>query len=304
MVRVRGQGHSFDECLLHMLVIAPASGYDLARRLGTGQESAPGVARNLYLALHGLERRGLLDAEWRPVSGRTLSTKYYRVTAHGRRRLGHASCDRGRGSAIQPLAMLVVMSVIGPWDASAGLRRSRQPPLMIVVSTQVPISFEELRRASLDVNRILGAIGIQTDWVFDDSLSTQQPSRSAEQPTGVAVHATILAGGPTPIRSGEALLGVTLPGVHESDADVLVFYDRILEFPQRQQKGVSTILALVIAHEIGHVLLPAPAHANVGIMQAPWDRHALDQADEHGLLFMAPGAAHTATIESLLSNGS
>jgi hypothetical protein len=226
-----------------------------------------------------------LHAEWRPVSGRTLSTKYYRVTAQGR--LGHAGCDRGRGSAIHPQAMLVVMSVIGPWDASAGPRRSGQPPLTIVVSTQVPILFEELRRASLDVNRILGAIGIKTDWVFNDSLSSQQPSHSAKQPTGVAVRAAILAGGPTPSRSGEAFLGVTPSGLHESRADVLVFYDRILEFAQRLQKDVSTILALVIAHEIGHVLLPAPAHASVGIMQAPWDRHALEQADDHGLLFTA-----------------
>jgi PadR family transcriptional regulator PadR len=41
---------------------------------------------SLYPALHRLERRGLLAAEWRP-SEDNRKAKYYRLTAAGRRML-------------------------------------------------------------------------------------------------------------------------------------------------------------------------------------------------------------------------
>jgi hypothetical protein len=46
-------------------------------------------------------------------------------------------------------------------------------------------------------------------------------------------------------------------------------------------------MALVLGHEIGHVLLPAPAHSEVGIMQSPWNQPTMDQAAERGLAFTA-----------------
>ena len=46
--------------------------------------------------------------------------------------------------------------------------------------------------------------------------------------------------------------------------------------------SASQVLSVAIAHEIGHLLLPEPAHADEGIMRAPWDGDALD-----GLLFTA-----------------
>jgi hypothetical protein len=43
---------------------------------------------------------------------------------------------------------------------------------------------------------------------------------------------------------------------------------------------LADILAVAIAHEIGHGLLPPPAHSPTGIMRAAWEgddiRHALD----------------------------
>jgi DNA-binding PadR family transcriptional regulator len=40
---------------------------------------------SLYPALHRLEKRGLLKAEWREVSG--LEAKFYALTAGGRKQL-------------------------------------------------------------------------------------------------------------------------------------------------------------------------------------------------------------------------
>jgi hypothetical protein len=92
-------------------------------------------------------------------------------------------------------------------------------------------------------------------------------------------------------RSEALPLGLTPPGPHRAGADVVVFHDHVEEFAQVRRKSVSSVLALVIAHETGHALLPVPAHASEGIMQGEWDPQTLDRADEHELRFTAQQGA-------------
>jgi hypothetical protein len=103
--------------------------------------------------------------------------------------------------------------------------------------------------------------------------------------TGFVVHVTIIAR-VSGLSLRESLpLGLTPPGPHFGGADVVVFHDHVWEFAEVRHKPVASVLALVIAHEIGHALLPAQAHSSVGIMQAEWDQQAMDQADDHELRF-------------------
>jgi transcriptional regulator len=53
---------------------------------------------SLYPALHRLERRGLLSAEW-GTSENNRSAKYYRLTADGRRALSEQAADWDRFAA-------------------------------------------------------------------------------------------------------------------------------------------------------------------------------------------------------------
>jgi hypothetical protein len=132
------------------------------------------------------------------------------------------------------------------------------------------------------VIRIFGAIGVKAECVFEGLAST---SPSGQRPLdGFVVHAVIVAGVPGPPSSHELFLGMTPPG-GGSVADILLFHAQIQELARIQRRLPSSILALVVAHEIGHVLLPPPAHSTAGIMQAPWDRQAMDHADDHQLLF-------------------
>src|SRR5262245_49722945 len=62
----------------------------------------------------------------------------------------------------------------------------------------------------------------------------------------------------------------TTTGRHESGGTAFVFKDRVLEVAHKRHHDVSQVLAYAIAHEIGHVLLPPPAHAVQGIMRADW----------------------------------
>jgi transcriptional regulator len=75
---------TLDMLILKALSLEPMHGWGIAERI---QQTSSDVLRiqqgSLYPALHRLEGRGLLAAEWRP-SEDNRKAKYYRLTASGR----------------------------------------------------------------------------------------------------------------------------------------------------------------------------------------------------------------------------
>jgi hypothetical protein len=49
-----------------------------------------------------------------------------------------------------------------------------------------------------------------------------------------------------------------------------VFYDRILELHHGGRASEATILGIVVAHELGHLLLGSHSHSDTGIMRPQW----------------------------------
>jgi Transcriptional regulator PadR-like family len=295
MLRGRGRGaiDQFDDRLLRILASEEAPGHRVVKRLmADGPAPESDLVRSVYAGLHRLERTGLLKSEQRQLPRRRLTVKCYRVTSAGARRLRapHVAAA-GTVAELHPVTWLVVMAVIGSGSTPAARDHARRPHLTVFVDPRVPVSVDQLRRARLDVNRILGAIGVTTEWESEEPPErwAQQPAR--EVPTDYVVHLVIIArvsglSGPDTLP-----LGVTPPGDHRTGADVVVFHDHVEEFARERHKSASSVLALVIAHEIGHALLPAPAHTSVGIMQGEWDQQTLDQADDHELRFTPQQAA-------------
>jgi PadR family transcriptional regulator PadR len=80
-----------DLLLLKVLALEPLHGYAIAQRLRQMTRDAIQVTQgSLYPALHRLENRGLLAAEWKPSStGR--ESKTYTLTRKGRAALEHES---------------------------------------------------------------------------------------------------------------------------------------------------------------------------------------------------------------------
>jgi hypothetical protein len=289
MLRIgpRRPANLMEERLLRIVATAPAPGHVVVKRLLIEQPASPmHAARCTYVGLHRLERRGLLISDWRPVPGRSVQAKYYRVTAAGARRLRAANATCTAAPDVDPVTWLVLIAVIGSGGAFEAHGEDRRPHLTIFVDRRVPVSPDELRRASMDVTRILGAIGVTTDWDLDQSFKdSARLARAA--PTGFVVRVVIIARVSGLSRSEALPLGLTPPGPHLGGADIVVFHEHVQEFARVRHKPVSSVLALVITHEIGHALLPAPAHSRVGIMQPEWDQQTMDQADDHELRFAA-----------------
>ena len=79
---------TLDALILKTLASGPRHGYGIARFLEEATEGAVAIEEgSLYPALYRLERRGLLEAEWR-LSELNRRAKFYRLTREGRSELG------------------------------------------------------------------------------------------------------------------------------------------------------------------------------------------------------------------------
>lgn len=78
---------TLDMLILQILSLEPAHGYGIARRLEQISRSVVQVNQgSLYPALHRLQQKGWLRAEWKPSeTGR--EAKFYSLTPSGRRQL-------------------------------------------------------------------------------------------------------------------------------------------------------------------------------------------------------------------------
>src|SRR5690349_13005871 len=78
---------TLDLLILKTVALGPVHGYAIAQRLQQVSREVVQVPQgSLYPALHRLEYRGLVDAEWRQTeTGR--EAKFYKLTRKGRQRL-------------------------------------------------------------------------------------------------------------------------------------------------------------------------------------------------------------------------
>jgi transcriptional regulator len=84
---------TLDVLVLKALTWGPRHGYAVASWINDTSDGTIHVEdRALYVALHRLEERDWLDAEWR-LSENNRKAKYYRLTAAGRRALRSKSMD-------------------------------------------------------------------------------------------------------------------------------------------------------------------------------------------------------------------
>lgn len=78
---------TLDALILRALVTGPRHGYDIASWLEDSSDAALNIEdAALYTALHKMESRGWINAEW-GLSTKKKRAKFYRLTPSGRRQL-------------------------------------------------------------------------------------------------------------------------------------------------------------------------------------------------------------------------
>ena len=164
----------------------------------------------------------------------------------------------------------LVMTVVSIADA-AETRDPMTIDLQMKSEARVPASvLEESRDA---VTRIFANAGIAVRW------------------TDTAPRFTVTI---VPQVLGYATATSQVMGVaHRTPAgsSVQVFFKQVQDFARTYHVDLSTLVAYVIAHEVGHLLLPATPHSRTGLMQAEWHRAVVRDAARGSLTFTEPQAA-------------
>ncbi len=87
---------TLDLLILKILALEPLNGWAMSLRLTQISDEVLQVSDgSLYPALHKLEQKGLITAEWRP-SENNRRAKYYSLTPPGRRQLQRESANWDR----------------------------------------------------------------------------------------------------------------------------------------------------------------------------------------------------------------
>jgi hypothetical protein len=87
------------------------------------------------------------------------------------------------------------------------------------------------------------------------------------------------------VRNRLDVLGTAYPDEKGAGYFAYVFYDRIQELAQQRRLG-HALLADVMAHEIGHLLLGSTSHSASGIMCAHWNYEELRKVSEGAMSFV------------------
>ena len=147
-------------------------------------------------------------------------------------------------------------------DAPTGSLLHADPDPLVVVRVENPRSLEApaLAGAQELATEIYKRAGVSLRWTVDE---TMEPDRTftvvlaSSAAVRSAVHSDAMGVAPRP-RDGT-------PGTR-----AYVFLNKVESFAARHRLVVMQVLAYVMAHEIGHLLLPPNAHWPNSVMQDRW----------------------------------
>jgi hypothetical protein len=156
------------------------------------------------------------------------------------------------------LAVSVALTELGIAAAAAV-----PPPQDVVVhlDDRVGVPPADLAKAKAEVERVFQAAGVEITWV-------EERLRGPFRPVRGAVAIMIVNSTPNPKRQAPGcVLGLAVQKL----ASAYAYHDRIAGFARTRPVDSSILLGRVIAHELGHLLLPPGSHSTYGIMRADVD---------------------------------
>jgi hypothetical protein len=145
-------------------------------------------------------------------------------------------------------------------------RQAAAPTIRVLVLNQAHLRPEMLRAVEDDAEAIFLAAGVQVQWLDQGSVG--------QNPFDLTVK---MASGLTPAMVPNTSVGDLTLGFAAVDRAgegvrgrlVWVFCDQVATRAAHHHLPISRLTGLVMAHEIGHLLLPA-GHSESGLMGATW----------------------------------
>lgn len=146
-----------------------------------------------------------------------------------------------------------------PVAAEADDRRTPSLQVTVAVVAEAGGSTASLDQALALSTSIYQDAGVDLRWA---------PASEA----GSALLTLVITAGPAKAGLSADAMGVAPAASADGTrgTTVYVFHDKATEFADTHRLPLWAVLGCAVAHEIGHALLPANAHAESGIMRASW----------------------------------
>jgi hypothetical protein len=191
-----------------------------------------------------------------------------------------------RGSGLFALAVWATagLSLAG---RTATATPTTLPTVKIAIDDYAAVDSDQIIQAQRLVTQLYDAIGVKTSW-----LETRRVSNDA---SGARMRADLVAPDlrvivlemQTPDREDLSPDAAgSAPGTRtERGRIAYVFYDRVRTIAQKAHQVDGSPLGVVIAHEIGHLLLPYGSHSETGLMRGLWSAQEIRRIDVRTLAF-------------------
>jgi hypothetical protein len=168
----------------------------------------------------------------------------------------------------------VIVVLLMPGVLRAAVQCADQGMVIDVVNS-AGIPARDLEQATRLAARILITSGTTIIW-RTSAGNLQGPITSPAMTTlNYDVRLKIADSAPSSVPN--RTLAYALPSVRIG-TNITIFYDRVKRVSQDVEIDSASVLGLVIAHEIGHMLLRSTKHSPTGIMKAPWTKSDIQHA--------------------------
>ena len=137
------------------------------------------------------------------------------------------------------------------------------PTIQVHVHDRTGLNPDVRKSAEQELTRIYALAGVQAVW---QTILAEAPPRRDGVPTVTVLVLDAAATTRYVARTGledDRVLGAAARDAHRA----YVFLPRVEFVARFRGRPLGTLLGAAVAHEVGHLLLPAGAHSNVGIMQ-------------------------------------
>jgi hypothetical protein len=193
-----------------------------------------------------------------------------------------------RGKGFFCLGLMVALNGAGQ-AAPETMSTHEESPTVTILSFDFVLLSEKIQKAMQDrMDKIYRQAGVELEWApcptKEGTMALYPNCIGFKETTHMALR--ILPAAPKGMKTdakGEALLGPRI---------VNVFWDRVQNEAARYNVPISDMLAQVIAHEIGHLLLGSNSHSSNGIMMGRWRLKDLGSISRGGIGFTPEQCDH------------
>jgi len=197
---------------------------------------------------------------------------------------------------------IITVAILGARFSCASASADAEQTITVQIHDYSHVPAESLSSATAIVTRMYEDIGVRIKWRGVVRWEGRRPRYEDGDTSRKAAQVTVIILNPKMALRGQVapdVLGFAAVPDEGMGAIAYAIYDRVRSVALEVPTSDGTLLGFVMAHEIGHLMLPRGSHSHGGLMKGDWDVHELGRVDLLKLQFSDQQAAQIrSTIES------